>query len=428
MKFIFFKCCLVIILCLASALLKAQDTVQKVIANRYNSKEQQQKPYLILISADGFRWDFADKYGAKNLKSLRKEGVEASYMQASYPSLTFPNHYTIATGLYPAHHGIVDNIFYDKKRNQLYKKSDSKIASDSTWYNGIPLWVLAEQQQMLSAVFYWPGSEIAIQGIKPSYYYNYNEIISLDKRLIEVKNWLNLPEEKRPHLIAFYFPQVDKAAHNYGPESEQVKAAVHLVDNAVGALKKIADSTGLNVNFIFLSDHGMTKIDEHKAMPLPANIDLSRFTTASVPSVLHLYAKEKKYIKSTYKALKKDAKDYDVYLAKNLPKPWHYNKANDRYNRIGDILLVPHLPCTFNINQAKIVDVGQHGFDPSITDMHATFYAWGPAFNLGLNINAFENIHVYPLIAYILGLNYSHKIDGRLKVLKPILRQPKSLN
>lgn len=201
-----------------------------------------------------------------------------------------------------------------------------------------------------------------------------------------------------------------------------MKGAVQLVDNAVATLKKMADSTGLNVNFIFLSDHGMTKIDKNKTMPLPISIDLSHFVVASVASVLHLYAKEKKQIIPIYKALKKEAINYDVYLAKNIPKGWHYNKMNDMYNRVGDILLVPHLPYTFNVNQAKMVDTGQHGFDPNISDMHATFYAWGSMFKQGLQIDAFENVHVYPLIAHVLGLNYSKKIDGKFKVLKSTLK------
>ena len=151
--------------------LKAQDTTQQIISNRYNAIAQQQKPYVILISIDGFRWDFADKFNAKNLIALCKKGVQAQYLTPSFPSLTFPNHYTIATGLYPAHHGIVDNNFYDKARGVMYKKSDNKIALDSSWYAGKPIWVLAEQQQMLSAVFYWPGSEISINGIRPTYFY-----------------------------------------------------------------------------------------------------------------------------------------------------------------------------------------------------------------------------------------------------------------
>ncbi|WP_199137585.1 alkaline phosphatase family protein [Pedobacter sp. ASV12] len=402
--------------------LHAQDTVQKVVPNRFNSIEQQQKPYVILISIDAFRWDLADKYQAKNLISLRAGGVQAEYLKPSFPSLTFPNHYGIATGLYPSHHGIVDNIFYDKQRNIVYKKSDKLLAVDSSWYFGKPLWVLAEQQKMLSAIFYWPGSEISMNGIRPTYLFNYNESIPVERRVAIVKNWLQLPAAQRPHFIALYFPQVDQAAHKHTADSEETRKAVQLVDDAVGQLVAAVKATGIEANFILLSDHGMATIDNQNTIPLPKAVSLTEFTVTPGNALLHLYAKDPSFVKPTYRALKAEAKDYDVYLSKKVPKVWHYNKKEDKYNRIGDILLVPHLPKVFNVNGVQ-PDRGQHGFDPAIPDMHAIFYAWGPAFKSQLQIPAFENVNVYPLIAHILGLNYTEKIDGKLKVLQPILKE-----
>jgi len=408
-------------LCFLCIQANAQDTVQKIIPNRLNSIEQQKKPYVILISIDAFRWDLADKYQAKNLIKLRDAGVQANYMKSSYPALTFPNHYSIITGLYPSHHGVVDNIFYDKTKEVTFRRSDKKMAVDSSWYAGKPLWILAEQQKMLSAIFYWPGSEISMDGIRPTYYYAYNEIIPIERRITIVKDWLQLPEDRRPHFIALYFPQVDKAAHSYKVESEQTKAAVQVVDEAIGKLVQEAEKTGLAINFIVLSDHGMTTIDQEHTIPLPKSIDLNLFKVPTGNSLLHVYANEKSAIKPTYNALKAEAKNYDVYLSKDIPKAWHYNKKEDRYNRIGDILLVPRLPNVFNINGIK-PDIGQHGFDPSIEDMHAIFYAYGPQFKTRLKINAFENVNVYPLIAKILGLTYANKIDGKEKVLKSVLK------
>lgn len=401
---------------------QAQDTVQKVTPNRLNNIAQQKKPYVILISIDAFRWDLADKYQAKNLIQLRNTGVQAEYLKPSFPSLTFPNHYSIVTGLYPSHHGIVDNIFYDKKRAVVYKKSDKKMAVDSSWYFGKPLWVLAEQQQMLSAIFYWPGSEISMDGIRPTYFFNYNETIPVDRRVAIVKDWLLLPEEKRPHFIALYFPQVDQASHKYTADSEETKKAIQWVDEAVGKLVDAVKSTGIEANFILLSDHGMSTIDNVNTISMPKAINLEQFTVTPGNALLHLYAKDKAFIKPTYKALKAEAKAYDVYLSKQVPKAWHYNKKEDRYERTGDILLVPHLPKVFNVNGVR-PDFGQHGFDPAIPDMHAIFYAWGPAFKTGLKIPAFENVNIYPLIAHILGLSYTEKIDGKAKVLLPILKE-----
>jgi predicted AlkP superfamily pyrophosphatase or phosphodiesterase len=408
--------------CLSSFVSFSQDLTQQIIPNRVNSSEQLQKPYVILISADGFRWDFTNKYQAKNLQKFSNDGVSASFMQSSYPSLTFPNHYSIVTGMYPAHHGLVDNSFYDPTRNEGYGMGNKKAVADGSWYGGTPLWVLAEQQKMLSASFYWVASESNIQGTLPTYYYNYNEKIDIDTRIKTVKNWLQLPEEKRPHLITFYFPEVDHEAHTFGPDAKEVEEAVHFVDNSIAKLVATVDSLHLPVNFVFVSDHGMTKVDNEHTMPLPKSIDPAKFTIPRGDALLHLYAKDKNDIKPTYKALKEEAKDFDVYLAKRIPKRWHYRTKDDKFNRIGDILLVPHLPKVFGIT-GKPTTPGKHGFDPAIEDMHATFFAWGPAFNQGQKIDGFENVNVYPMITEILGLKYGHEIDGKLKVLAPILKK-----
>ncbi|MEO6314066.1 MAG: ectonucleotide pyrophosphatase/phosphodiesterase [Chitinophagaceae bacterium] len=407
--------------CLFSGNCVAQDTAQKIIPGRANSPAQQEKPYVILISADGFRYDMAEKYQALNLLRMRDAGVGAAYMQPSYPSLTFPNHYSIITGLYPAHHGIVDNTFYDAQRKERYNMNNKKMVRDSSWYGGTPLWVLAEKQQLLSASFYWVASESNIQGTRPTYYYDYNEKVGMDARINTVKNWLSLPADKRPHFITFYYPEVDHAAHTYGPDSQEAGAAVQLVDQSIGKLVAAVDALQLPVNFIFLSDHGMTTIDTAVTLPLPTAVDTSKFNVPWGDALVHLYAKDKQDIKPAYQAIKKQAIDFDVYLTNKTPKRWHYRTKDDRFNRIGDLLLVPKLPKSFNISRRKI-SPGKHGFDPAIPDMRATFIAWGPAFKNHLEISGFENVHVYPLVAKILGLDYSEHIDGRLKVLKNILK------
>lgn len=400
----------------------AQDTTQHIIAGRENSAIQEQKPYLILISADGFRYDLAQKYDAEFLKKISSEGVKAVSMRPCYPSLTFPNHYSIITGLYPSHNGIVDNTFYDKKRNQFYRIRNKKAVEDPTWYGGVPLWVLAERQKMLSASFYWVGSESHIDGIDPTYYFNYNEAIPIDRRIEILKEWLQLPEGKRPHFITFYFPEVDHAEHHYGTNSPQTRAAVQLVDHSMQKMNEMCAQLHLPVNFIFVSDHGMTNMDTLHTIPRPSVIDTNKFIIAYGTAIAHLYAKNKKDIKPAYRKLKAAAKDYDVYLATRIPKRWHYRKKDDRYHRIGDILLVPHLPEGFSFSGRKI-SYGEHGFDNYLPEMQATFYAWGPAFKQHYEIGNFANINIYPLIAHVLGLNIESKIDGKFEVLKGILKQ-----
>lgn len=400
----------------------AQDTKQHIVAGRINSKKQQKKPYVILISADGFRYDLADKYHAVNLIALRSKCVQAAYMKPAFPTLTFPNHYTIITGLYPAHHGLVDNSFYDEKKNAFYSISNRKAVTDSSWYGGVPLWVLAEKNKMLSASFYWVGSEAAIDGVRPTYYYLYNEKISFDARLTALKNWLQLPKNKRPHLITFYFPEVDHAEHLYGVDSKQTEEAVEFIDASIGKMNAMVDSLKLPVNFIFLSDHGMANADTVHSLSRPSAIDTSKFIIPNGDIIVHLYAKDKASILPTYKALKKEAKNFDVYLASNILAKWHYSKSDDRFNRIGDIILVSHYPYTFNFNNRQHLIPGRHGYDNDMKEMRATFYAWGPAFKKNISIKGFENVNIYPLVARLLKLKYSYKIDGNINVLKGILK------
>jgi len=403
-------------------LLMAQvDVTQHIIPGRSNSKQQRQKPYVILISADGFRYDLADKYQATFLQQLRNSGVAAKAMIPSYPSLTFPNHYTLVTGLYPAHHGLVDNTFYDKKRDETYRLGNRKAVEDSSWYGGTPLWVLAEQQQMVTASFYWVGSESAIKGVRPTYYYRYNDSIDMDTRIQAVKDWLTLPEDKRPHLITFYLPQVDHEEHMYGPDSKQAEEAVHLIDESIAKMVRMTDSLKLPVNYIFLSDHGMITADTLHQLPMPSAIDTTKFRVPDADVLVHLYAYDTNDVRSTYTALKQQAVDYDVYLVKDVPARWHYSAKDDYYQRIGDMILVPHAPKSFNFRRKRSL-AGKHGFDNAVPEMQATFYAWGPAFKKQLQIDAFENIHVYPLVAHLLGLSINEKIDGSLNVLRPVLR------
>ncbi len=402
------------------------DTVQKIVPGRANSAEQEKKPYVIFISADGFRHDLADKYHATHLLALRAKGVAAASMTPSFPSVTFPNHYALATGLYPAHHGLVDNTFYDPQKEKVYRINDRSAVTDSSWYGGTPLWVLAEQQKMLSASFFWVGSEAAVDGVRPTYYYLFNDRIALDRRLQAVKDWLTMPESERPHLILFYLSQVDHAEHLYGPGSKEAEAAVHLVDDCIGQMVQIVDPLHLPVNFVFVSDHGMEQVDTLHGIYPPAALDTVRFKVTFGETMIHLYAKDKKDVGAAYEALKKEAgaqetPDYDVFLASEVRDRWHYSTKDDRYGRIGDILLVARSPKVFSVRGRRI-NPGAHGFDNALPEMGATFYAWGPAFRQE-TIPAFENVNVYPMIAHILGLTISQPVDGSLHVLSGALKK-----
>lgn len=400
------------------------DTAQVVITGRSNSMETQGKPYVIMISTDGFRYDYAKKYNAENLLKLSSDGVQAKAMIPAYPSITFPNHWSLITGLYPSHHGLIDNFFYDYKRKEAYAMSNKKNAEDGSWYGGTPLWALAEKQGMVSASLMWVGSASDAGGMRPSYYYPYHEKFTPSEKVSKVVNWLKLPEEKRPHFISLYFPEVDGSGHHYGPNSPETENAVHLIDQAIGELVQKINELGLkNVNFIFVSDHGMIKVDGGTPLEIPALLfDKNRFDFYNSQTLLRVYVKNPSEVKTVYKELKSHkTDDYEVYLDKKLPPYLHFATRDDRYSRIGQILLIPKAPKIF-LEKGKKTSVGKHGYNPGITpEMKATFYAWGTEFKSNKMIGEFENVNVYPLVAEVLGLKTDQPVDGKLKVLKEIL-------
>ncbi len=399
----------------------AQDTIQQIVPGRKNAGNQLNKPYVILISADGFRYDYADKYQATNLLHLRRSGVKAKSLMPSFPSVTFPNHYSIATGLYPAHHGLVYNQFYDRNRKATYSISDRKTVEDGTWYGGTPLWVLAEQQGMLSASYYFVGTEAAIQQTNPTYWYKFDDNTDINYRINKLVDWLKLPEDIRPHFITFYISNVDHDGHMYGPDAPQTQAAVQFVDKAIGSMVEKVNALGLPVNFIFLSDHGMANVDTVTHINIATMIDTARFIIRGGGASLHLYAKHAADIKPAYETLKKLEKHFTVYLREDIPDKWHYNKTNDRFDRIGDIFIVPSYPKVLSGYTNRIAP-GAHGFDPAMKEMHASFYAWGSQIKKGKTIPSFENIHVYPLVCRLLGLTYTEEIDGDTRLVKKVIR------
>ncbi|KMQ62641.1 phosphodiesterase [Chryseobacterium sp. BLS98] len=404
------------------------DTAQIVIPNRYNSVDAQTKPYVIMISTDGFRYDYAKKYNAENLLKLSNEGVQAKAMIPSYPSITFPNHWSLATGLYPSHHGLIDNFFYDYKRKEFYAMSDKKNAEDGSWYGGTPLWGLAEKQGMISASMMWVGSASDAGGKRPTYYYPYHEKFTPSEKVDKVIDWLKLPMDKRPHFISLYFPEVDGSGHHFGPEAKETEEAVHLIDRAIGDLVQKVNNLELkNVNFVFVSDHGMIKVDGGAPLEIPAILfNKDRFDFYNSQTLLRVVVKNPDEVQSVYKELKAGkTDDYEVYLDKRLPKYLHFGTKDDQYGRIGQILLIPKAPKIF-LEKGKKTSVGKHGYNPRLVpEMKATFFAWGPQFRNNVVVDEFSNVNVYPLVAEILGLKIDQPIDGKIKVLKGTLKEKK---
>jgi len=388
-----------------------------------NAPEQIAKPYVILVSLDGFRYDYAKKYNATHLLELAAEGASAPEgMLPSYPSITFPNHYTIVTGLYPEHHGIIANNFYDPARKETYSYHDSKAVGDGTWYGGTPLWVLAEQQGMRSASFFWVGSEADIQGVRPSYYLKFDPSFPNPKRVEQVLAWLRLPPEQRPHMITLYFSDTDTAGHRYGPDSPQVADAVHELDGEIGKLMEGIKESKLPVDLIVLADHGMVKVDGPPIQLGQYGLSASAFAPV-IGSIL--YPTSEEAAQKAYEAMHGKSDKFAVYRRTQVPAYLHF----DSNPREGDPVIVPNGPYLISAGaeSSEHSPVGMHGFDATrMPEMKALFVAAGPDIRHGVALAPFENVDVYPLVAKILGLEITKlktgPVDGQLSVLGGILK------
>jgi predicted AlkP superfamily pyrophosphatase or phosphodiesterase len=390
-----------------------------------NTPQQMAKPYVILVSLDGFRYDYAKKYHADHLLALSAQGASAPEgMLPSYPSITFPNHYTIVTGLYPEHHGIVANSFYDPARKDTYSYHDSKSVGDGTWYGGTPLWVLAEQQGMRSASFFWVGSEADVQGVRPTYYLKFDGSFPNPKRVEQVLAWLHLPPEQRPHMITLYFSDTDTAGHRYGPDSPQVADAVHELDGEIGKLVDGIKESKLPVDLIVLADHGMVEV---KGAPIHLDeygLNASSFAPIIGPTI---YPKSDDDAQKAYEALRGKSDKFVVYRRTQVPAYLHF----DSNPREGDPVVVPTGPyfisATADPRGAEHPPAGMHGYDATrMPEMKAIFFAAGPDIRPGITLEPFENVNVYPLVAKILGLDITNlktgPIDGTLGALGGILK------
>ena len=290
----------------------------------------------MLISLDGFRWDYAKRESATHLLALGKHGVWAPEgMLPSFPSLTFPNHFSMVTGLYPEHHGLVANSFYDETKQARYAINDSNAVSDGSWYSGTPLWSLAESQGMRTACFFWPGSEAQIAGYRPTYYLKFNDKIDDVARIDQIVAWLSLPAADRPHFITLYYSEPDHEGHEFGPEAPETKAAIHKVDGLIGKLKESLDATGLPIDLVVVSDHGMVKT-QGPWITLDQFADLTGFESAGTL----LYGKTEEDRARVYNKLKHASSQFVVYRRKDVPADLNYSQNP----REGDPVVIPTGP------------------------------------------------------------------------------------
>jgi predicted AlkP superfamily pyrophosphatase or phosphodiesterase len=395
------------------------------VDNGPNSVLAQKRHYVVVVSLDGFRWDYAKRDNVTHMLALAKQGVWAPEgMLPSFPSVTYPNHFTIVTGLYPEHHGIVENSFLDPDRQKSYSAFDPEAVKDASWYSGTPLWSLAESQGMRTACIFWPTCEAKIASYLPTWYAKANARTEdspemQQARIDDAIALLHLPAEQRPHLILMHYSSPDNEGHKYGPDAPETRAAELKMDAIVGKLKVALDATGLAIDLVVVSDHGMAHVP-NEWITLDQFADLAGFD--AVGSLL--YGKSEADRERVYNQLKKASSQFMVFRRKSVPAELNYNQNT----REGDPVIVAtgpyairaHAPAGGTVDSAP--PRGMHGFDPrKVPDMKAIFIAVGPDIVKGKVVGPFENVNLYPWLAHMLGLAPG-KSDGNLNILSGTLR------
>jgi len=378
----------------------------------------QDTPYLVILSMDGFRWDYPEKTATPNLDSIAAQGVKAKSIIPSFPTKTFPNHYTMVTGLYPDHHGIVQNEFYDPQYDRYYRIGNRQAVMDGAFYSGEPIWVTAEKQGLKSASYYWVGSEAEIGGVRPSYWKEYDGKVPFESRIDSVISWLNLPEDKRPHLILLYFDEPDGYGHTYGPESQAIIKKVAYLDSLVGVLTYKLSELSIygEINLIVTSDHGMAENTKEKSVVLEDYISRKWFSNIQGYNPNYSFQVKERYRRKVM-AKMNSIPHVMVWKHGEVPERLHYGSNP----RTLDIILCAEDGWNVRMKHTESISRGAHGYDNANTDMHAIFYAKGPAFREGHVSDSFENVNLYPLMARILGLMPA-ATDGFIENVKNLLK------
>lgn len=377
------------------------------------------EPYVVVLSMDGFRWDYTDRVLTPNFDKIAKLGVKAISMKPSFPTKTFPNHYSIATGLVPDHHGIVLNSFYDPESGRYYDIGNREAVEDGSFYGGEPIWVTAEKQGVISGSFFWVGSEAEIAGYRPTYWKVYEHKFPYVQRLDSVISWLQKPEDKRPHLIMWYFDEPDHSGHTFGPDSPEIKKMVIRLDSTLGIFMdklQALDIAG-EINFIVTSDHGMGNISNDRKVVLGDYIDVDLIEEIQGYNPNYNIAVKDGFEDQVLQQLQ-SVEGITTWKAENVPARLNYG-TNDR---CLDLVVVADNSWSVVLDASKNVGKGAHGFDNDNRDMHAIFYAYGPTFKSNYISPTFDNVDIYPLICQILKLKPA-PVDGKLEHVEGMLKE-----
>ena len=374
--------------------------------------------YTVIISLDGLRWDYLDTYDVPFMNQLAHDGVKA-VMQPSFPSKTFPNHYTLATGLTPDHHGIITNTFWDRERGVEFSLGNKDTRSKGYYYGGDPVWLTAKHQGVKTATVFWVGSDVAIHGEHPTYWRDYQtEQMDFPGRVDEIIRLLKLPEKDRPHLVMAYFEEPDRSGHNYGPMHRMTRRAVEDMDLLLSGLwariqlLPFADK----VNLIVTGDHGMASVDPKRFVDIDDVLPKHWYERFCNDYPTLIYASAPQYIDSICDALQ-GVDHIRAWKKADLPAYLGYGTNKN----MGDVVVLPDVGWLFADKPSK-KQRGSHGFDHTAADMQVGFRAIGPDFKVGYEkADRFRNVCIYPLLCYLLGVQPSPN-DGNLDEVRDMLR------
>jgi len=377
---------------------------------------------VLLVSIDSFRPDYLDRGITPNLSRIAREGVRARWMNPSYPSLTFPNHYTLVTGLRPDHHGIVHNMMRDAELGE-FRSSDEEAVRDPRWWGGEPVWVTAEKAGLRTATLFWPGSEAPINGTYPAEWVKYDDAMPMPRRVDTVLGWLSRPVARRPRLVTLYLGALDHTAHDFGPDAPETDAVLAEVDAAIGRLLDGLAARGLGerVNIVIVSDHGMAPVPYSHSRNVEALADRADATYVSVGEVIGFVPRPGREAAAEAQLLGRHDR-YECWRKGELPPRWQYG----RHPRVPPI--VCQMDVGFDAQTPRKLAArrpggtrGSHGYDPADPSMRALFIARGPAFRPGVELAAFDNVDVYPLLAKLVGIE-PRPNDGDITPLLPALK------
>ena len=385
-----------------------------------------ERAIVILVSIDGFRWDYLDRYQAPNLARLAAQGVRSEGLIPQFPSKTFPNHYTIVTGLRIANHGIISNNMRASDIPGEFGLSNREVLADPRWWSGEPIWNTAEKQGRIAAAMFWPGSETAIGGRQATFWTPFDDALPHADRVNQVLSWLKLPDGKRPSFLTLYYSEVDNAGHDYGPDSEQVGNAIRSVDRSLGELVAGVKTLGLadRMHYVVVSDHGMAALSRDRMIVLDDYLDVATMDIVDWSPVLGLSPKNGD-VEQLYAALKDKHPHLAVYRKNEVPAV--YGIAG--HARLPVVVGIAdegwYITSKREVERwgqgDRRAPAGTHGYDARVRSMHGLFVAAGPRIKSGVVVKPLENIHIYDFLAALMGLTPA-KNDGDPAVTRDMLR------